>query len=355
MSANKICIHSDGGYNFYTLETPEKVFTIGGIPEKYSEAYIKTAASSDAVILLTAKPEFTGGFDKVLEINPYIEVYATAAGLRNIKQLVNHEVNERLIKDGMKECGLEFIITPNLSWVDSCMAVCEGMLFSGEVFSGFDGSAVSLRNEFEKRLSRNKSFALVAVECIEKRDITAIYPSYGMTMPQGTVCTSAEPQEVFAIYRKWCTVKKTEKTTAAIVYTSEYGYTQSLAQRLERRICGSVDVTLLDVNDADCDEACDLMNSSDMIIIGTDTINRSAPQKIWDAVTGIDLVNKKGTPYFVFGSYGWSGDGTKLIDKILGIMGLRRIAKPVEVILKPAADDFEKIDKAADKIISYLS
>ncbi|MGN0164481.1 MAG: hypothetical protein ACI4EA_13040, partial [Candidatus Ornithomonoglobus sp.] len=86
-----------------------------------------------------------------------------------------------------------------------------------------------------------------------------------------------------------------------------------------------------------------------------DTINRSAPKRIWDAVTGIDMVNKKGTPYFVFGSYGWSGDGTKLIEKTLGAMGLRQIMKPVEVILKPDTSDFERLDKAAERIIAYVS
>lgn len=355
MSADNINAYKAGEYNYYTVETAGKRITIGGTAEKFSESYIRTAASSDAVILLTANPEFTGGLERVLEIKPDIEVYATAAGLRNIKQTVNCEINERLIKDGMELGGISFLITPNLSWVDSCMALYEGVLFSGEAFSGFKDSAADLRNEFEKRLAVNRAFVLSAIERLENESITAIYPAYGSAMPQGTVCICALPEEVFKIYRKWCHTDSHDRIKAAVICSSRYGCTKSLADRLIEKLKTVFEVSFSDVDKAENSEAAAVLNSSDVIIVGTDTINRSAPKKIWDAVTGIDLVNKKGTPYFVFGSYGWSGDGTKLIEKTLCTMGLRQIMKPVEVILKPEQADYERIDKAAERIIAYVS
>ncbi|MGN0182066.1 MAG: flavodoxin domain-containing protein [Candidatus Ornithomonoglobus sp.] len=336
------------------MQTAGRRITIGGTTENFSESYIRTAASSDAVILLTAKPEFTGGLERVIEIKPDIEIYATSAGLRNIKQIVNREINEQLIKDGMELGEIRFFITPNISWVDSCMALYEGVLFSGEAFSGFEGSAVDLKNAFEQRLAVNKAFVLSATERLEKESITAIYPAYGSAMPQGTVCMSALPEEVFKIYRKWCHTENTDRIKAAVVYSSRYGYTKSLADRLIERLGAAFDVSASDVDKTENSAVIDILNTADVIIVGTDTINRSAPKRIWDAVTGIDMVNKKGTPYFVFGSYGWSGDGTKLIEKTLGAMGLRQIIKPVEVILKPDAADFERLDKAAERIIAYV-
>lgn len=355
MSAGNINVYKAGEYNFYTVETAGKRITIGGASENFSESYIREAASSDAVILLTAKPEFTGGLERVLEIKPDIEVYATAAGLRNIKQTVNREINEQLIKDGMELGGIRFFITPNLSWVDSCMALYDGVLFSGEAFSGFEGSAADLKNEFDARLAVNKCFVLSAIERLEKESITAIYPAYGSTMPQGTVCMCALPEEVFKIYRKWCHTESHNKIKAAVIYSSRYGYTESLADRLIGRLGTAFDVSASDADKTENSVVTDMLNSADVILVGTDTINRNAPKRIWDAVTGMDMVNKKGTPYFVFGSYGWSGDGTKLIEKTLGTMGLRQIMKPVEVILKPDDADFEKLDKAAERIIAYVS
>lgn len=352
LSASNINVYKEGQYNFYTVTTEGKRFTIGGVPEELSESYIKTAASSDAVILLTAKSEFTGGLERVLETKPDIEVYATAAGLRNIKQIVNRPVNEKLIKDGMELGGIRFFITPNISWVDSCMALYDGVLFSGEAFSGFNDSAVDLKNEFNERLAVNKRFVLSASERLEKESIRAIYPAYGKTMPQGTVCMSALPDEVFGLYRRWCHTERPDSIKAVVICSSRYGYTRALADRLAGRLANAFDVSVFDANKTK--NNADMLNAADVIIVGTDTINRSAPKSIWDAVTGIDLLNKKGTPYFVFGSYGWSGDGTKLIDKTLSAMGLRQIMKPLEVILKPDADDFKRIDRATERIIEYV-
>ena len=89
-----------------------------------------------------------------------------------------------------------------------------------------------------------------------------------------------------------------------------------------------------------------------MLIIGTKTINRNAPQKVWDIVTSLDLVNKRSMPYFVFGSFGWAGDGIKLIDKTLQAMGMKQASKPVEVLFAPSDKDFEQMDKAITKLVS---
>lgn len=351
MSVNNICIHSKGGYSFYTLKLDGKKLVIGGVPDTHSESYISAAGAADALVLLTSKPEFTGGLSEVLKIKPDIEIYASAAGLRNIKEIVNREINEKLVKDNMDLCGMRFFITPNLQWVDSFCAVYDGVLFSGELFCGFDGSAVGLKTEFDKRLSMNKDFVLSALDRLEGEKISAVYPALGMTCPQGSVCQSALPAELFDIYRKWCGSDNAEK--AVILYSSEYGFTKSLAERAAEILKEKTGVEIFDVNMTDTETVVNAVNSASMLAIGTNTINRNAPQEMWDVITRLDLVNQRGTPYFVFGSFGWAGDGIKLMDKTLEAMAMRRAAKPVEVLFRPTDEDFEKIGKAAEKLFAY--
>ena len=57
-------------------------------------------------------------------------------------------------------------------------------------------------------------------------------------------------------------------------------------------------------------------------------------------------------PYFVFGSFGWAGDGIKLVDKTLSALGLKQASKPVEVLFRPKAEDLEKLKKATERLIS---
>lgn len=351
MSAIKT--HTTGGYNFYTVTAEGKTFIIGGVPEKFSDDYINIAASCDAAVLLTSKPEFTGGLGRLLDINPDIEIYGGSAALRNIKEILNREINEKLIKDNMSVCGIRFMVMPNLHWVDTVMAIYDGVLFSGEAFSGYDGSAVGLKKYYDARIAVNKPYVQTAVKRLMDEDISAIYPAYGMTCPQGSVCMSAMPGEVFNKYLQWSAEPERERRTAAVVYSSEYGYTKELADRAVCSLEKFCDVNVYDVKAAAEADIIRGVNSADMLIIGTNTINRNAPQEIWRAVTQIDLVNKKGMPYLVFGSFGWAGDGIRLIDKTLTAMGMRCASKPVDVLFKPADKDMERIDKAVERIVEY--
>ena len=157
MSANNVYIHTVGGYNFYSVIIDGKKYIIGGVPQKYRNDYIAEANNASAIILHTSKPEFCGGVGDVVANNPDIDVYATSAGLRNIKEIINCDINECLKKDNMEIGGIKFIIAPNLSWVDTVLAMYSGILFSGELFSGDE-------KYYNENLSVNRDFIKSAIE-----------------------------------------------------------------------------------------------------------------------------------------------------------------------------------------------
>ena len=61
------------------------------------------------------------------------------------------------------------------------------------------------------------------------------------------------------------------------------------------------------------DEMITALHSADALVFGTPTINRNAVKPVWDIISSIDLVNMKNKPCFVFGSYGWGGEGIQLV------------------------------------------
>lgn len=340
MSVNNITAYGFGGYNVYRVNSGGKSYIIGGVPERYAVQYIETAAKCDAVILLSAKPEFVGGMEGLFELKPDIEVYGSPAALRNIKEIVNRPVTERLIKDGMIEADLKFHVTPGLDWVDTVMVTVGGTLFSGQAFSsGTDG----METYYNERLAVNRGFVLSALDRLAGEEISVIYPAYG----------KEQTAEVFDAYRAWSEVSVCDNRRAAVIYSSEYGYTRMLAGRAAEALRKNSDVSVFDVGTCDINAATEALNAADMIAVGTNTVNRNAPRGIWDIITRTDTVNKRGTPYFTFGSFGWAGDGIKLVDKMLSAMGLRRAAKPVEVLFRPMEKDLEKIDKAVGELMEY--
>ncbi len=333
MSANNISISTVGGYNFYTVKTNGKKYIIGGVPEKLKDSYIAEAKDASAIVLLTSKPEFCGGVGEVVTQNPDIEVYATPAGLRNIKEIINKDINEKLIKDGTELDGIRFIITPGLPWVDTVSAIYGDALFSGELFSGGD-------DYYAKHLKINRDFVVSALESLRGFEPSVIYPAIGSVI--------ADCKTVFSNYRSLTKTQKGIKKQISVIYSSEYGFTKSLAEYVKEKLDGDFEVYFTDAKNADKKR----VDKSDMLIIGTNTINRNAPQGIWDVITSLDLVNKRGMPYFVFGSFGWAGDGIKLIDKTLQAMGMKQTAKPVEVLFAPTDKDFDQMDKAIAKLVS---
>lgn len=357
MSANKIndelSVFSSGGYNFYTLELNGTKLVIGGVPRRMAQEYINEAVSADAVVLLTSNPEFCGGLDEVLQRRPELEVYASSAGLRNIKGIVNRTVNERLIKNSTELCGIRFIITPYMQWVDSVMAEYNGILFSGEAFSGFDGSAVGLKNWFDERFAVNKQFVRSAAAQLEGRGIKMICPAYGAVCPDGEVCVSALPEELFGKYKQWAAEPERDAAAAVVVYASKFGYTEALARRAAEKLEGRCCVTLINAAAMDAAAAAGAINNADILAVGTHTINRNAPKEIWDIITGLDAVNRRGRPYFVFGSFGWAGEGTKFVSRTLAAMGFREASKPVEVLFRPDEKDYTAIDNAVERVIEY--
>lgn len=340
MSASNIHVHTCEEYNFYEINTEGKKYIIGGVPDHIKDIYINAAKDADRIILLTSKPEFCGGLIEVLDINSGVKIFASSAGLRNIKEIVNREINENLIKDSMELDGFKFYITPNIHWVDTVMVSFNGTLFSGEMFSRTD----SIESYYRDNLAVNRGFVKSALERLVNEGIGEILPAIG----EGY----SEVRTPFAEYSEL--VKDTEYTpTAVVLYKSEYGYTASMAEVIAEKLLDKFSVYLIDVKTADAGEAIEKINNCDFLAVGTNTINRNAPKEIWDAITGLDLINMRGTPYFVFGSYGWAGDGIKLIDKTLSAMGLRPVAKPIEVLFKPTGEDFRKLEKVAQKANEY--
>lgn len=345
MSPNKITdnvfIHSVGEYNFYTVYVNERKYIVGGLPYDLCDTYIGEAKTADAVILLTAKPEFCGGMREVIKNNPHIEIYGTAAGLRNIKEIVNASVNEKLIKDFSDCDGIKFIITPNVHWADTVSALFSGVLFSGEMFSG----GADFDEFYYERLDVNKDFVRSALNKLSGEHIDVICPSYGNVID--------DVESAFDKYREFTAEKSDNDKRICIVYSSKSGYTKAMAECIKGVLVKEYSVTMLCADACDADFTAEEINRSSAFIIGTDTINRNAPQKIWDIITRLDLVNKRGTPYFVFGSYCWAGDGIKLVDKALSSMGFKSAIKPVEVLLNPSEDDFKDIEKGVEKFVRY--
>ncbi len=82
----------------------------------------------------------------------------------------------------------------------------------------------------------------------------------------------------------------------------------------------NVNVKLLDVNDTDSQFIRDAIEKADGIIVGSPTIVGDVPRPVWDALTLLSTVKSRIKLGSAFGSYGWSGEATKMVeDRLSGL------------------------------------
>jgi flavorubredoxin len=353
--------NSNMGSNAYLIKG-KKIAVIDGVAAEFENEYISNIeeitpiSKIDYIIFNNTAAEHSGSFEKILELNPQIEVIGTIAAIKNLKEITNREFNEHIAKDGAElDLGngqiLKFMITPNLPWPDTMMTYIENekILFSCNAFSSnlkFDENynEAALQIYFDEVISPFKPFALKTASKLSNMKINTIYTGFGPILT-GSVIDK---------YIEWSTPIAKENKTVVIVYTSQSGNTAHMAEIIEKtmRECG-VEVDVVNLSDFE-GSIKDKINSADAIAFGTPTVNRNAMQSIWASIAKLDLVNMKNTPCFVFGSYGWGGEGLHFVHNHLKLIRLRPFEKPFGCLFKMSADDEAELIKYTKRFLETM-
>jgi flavorubredoxin len=112
----------------------------------------------------------------------------------------------------------------------------------------------------------------------------------------------------------------------------------AIREGLETRGVKVVTKSLVNTPD---EEIRDELELTDLLLVGSPTINRDAPPTVWRALSLLSSVTPRGKLGAVFGSYGWSGEGVKLVEERL--KGLK-YDLPVSGLcfrFKPTAEDIQ--------------
>jgi flavorubredoxin len=159
-----------------------------------------------------------------------------------------------------------------------------------------------------------KPYILKAIEKIEGLDIDIIATAHGPIIRRN-------PRKYIESYLRWSQTQTDTIKNVLILYVSIYGSTKKMAKTIAKGISEEgVNVKMLDVNDTDSQFIRDAIEKADGIIVGSPTIVGDAPRPVWDALTLLSSVKLKIKLGAAFGSYGWSGEATKMVeDRLSGL------------------------------------
>jgi len=347
-------------YNSYLLKGSEKTAIFETAKFKYFDTYLQKLQQLtdihdiDYVIMNHTEPDHAGSIEKILQINPNIEIVGTSTAINFLKNIVNGSFRSKVVKENdtlsLGNKTLQFMQLPNLHWPDTMYTyvVEDKMLFTCDSFGAhycFDGILLSkvtdhdnymkaARYYFENIIGPFKKFMLRALERIKDLEIDMICTGHGPVI-------DTDIEELKENYREWCTVVNPNSgLTVVIPYVSAYGYTEVLAKEIARGIsdAGPVEVRLFDMVTDDKEKVLLEMGYADGILFGTPTIVGDALKPIWDLTTSIFAVTHGGKLASAFGSYGWSGEAVPNILERLKQLKLK-VVDGLKIKFKPGEDD----------------
>lgn len=156
-------------------------------------------------------------------------------------------------------------------------------------------------------------------------------------------------------YREWCQQQQNKELSVALLYTSAYGNTGTLAKAIAQGITqAGVAVKTLNCEFASSEEIAQTLEVCDGFVIGSPTLGGHAPVQIQTAL-GIALSTAtKSKLVGVFGSYGWSGEAVDLLETKLQDAGYRFGFEPIRVKFKPTEADLQQCEAAGTEFAQTL-
>jgi len=346
-------------YNAYVVRGSDGVAVIDTVKEGFADSFFARLESIadyreiKAIILNHLEPDHTGALPELMRRAPGAQLYISQKAQSMLKGLLKQdELSFTPVMTGdtvpLGDRSLRFLHTPYLHWPDTqCTYVPEeAILFSGDVFGChfcddrlFNDQVGDFRFSFEYYYAHImrpfKDYVLRALELIEPLPLKLIAPTHGPILRD-------RPQRYVQRYRQLSSPAlhseiSPQQKTLLIFYISSYGNTRRMAEAIYQGALQVPDVrvSLYDLEGGEVAPFVDLIEEADGLILGTPTINGDAVKPIWDLLSSLTVVNLKNKLGGVFGSYGWTGEGVRLVEDRLRGLKLRVPVPGLRVKLIP--------------------
>lgn len=347
-------------YNSYIVKGEERIVLFETVKAKFFDEYIKKIKSLvdiskiEYIIVSHTEPDHVGSVKKMLELNPNIKIVGSKIGIDYLKEIVNHDFQNIVVKNGEEiDLGgmtLEFILAPFLHWPDSMYTYIkeEKALITCDSFGAHYSSkkmllskiknkknySIALSYYFNMIMSPFKKHVINAIKKIEHKKIDIILTGHGPIIDEN-------PEEIIEKYKEWATEENIfENKTVVMPYVSAYGYTRELAEEIEKGLKSQgVNVEKYDMEISDKAMVMESIRWADGLLFGSPTINGDALPPIWDILMNMSPLVHSRKLAAAFGSYAWSGEAVPNMEMRFKMLRLKQFETGMKIKLKPSEKD----------------
>ncbi len=345
-------------YNSYVIRGSEGVAVMDTVKKEFSEEFFtKIEAVCDYseikfIVLHHLEPDHSGALLELMDKAPQAKLIISGRAVMMLKALLKQDVEFEIANTGkiisLGDKTIEFLSTPFLHWPDTMSSYLheDKILFSGDVFGShyyderiFNDKVGDFNYAFsyyyEHIMRPFKQFVMQALKLYKKFEIDMIAPLHGPVLREN-------PQQYIDKYDQWSNNTQNKKAILgdkiiSIFYMSSYGNTEKMAKKIYEGVDSieGIRPSMYDLGSLDERNMIDLLEESDGIIIGTPTINGDAVKPAWDLLACMAYIENKNKTGGVFGSYGWTGEGTEMIQGRMRSLKFRLPLDPLRIKLIP--------------------
>jgi flavorubredoxin len=358
-------------YNCFLI-VDDKIALIDTVKKEFSDQLIDhierivDPRRIDFVISNHTEMDHSGGLPRVMHrIGDDKPVFCSKMGHKNLTQHFRQKWNYHPVSSGdelkLGKRTLRFLETRMIHWPDSMFTYLkeDKILFSSDGFGQHYAGSEKYDDELgaEIMLHAKKYFAnilLLYAPHIQKLldQVLSLGLEIEMICPDHGIIWRKEPGKIIDAYMRWC--KQEPKQKAVVIYDTMWHSTELMAEAIVSGISREgVAAKPFHLRKWHRSEVMTEVFDAKAIVVGSPTLNNGLFPSLADFLTymkGLKPLNKIGA---AFGSYGWSGEAVKLINKELEAMkfeildpGLRIQYVPDKTAIETCYEFGRKIGKA---------
>ncbi|MGD8764685.1 MAG: flavodoxin domain-containing protein [Desulfobacteraceae bacterium] len=359
-------------YNAFLI-VDEKVTLVDTVREEFAGQLLDNISrivdpkKIDYVVSNHTEMDHSGGLARVMHrIGKDKPIYCSKMGHKNLPRHFSPTWNYHPVATGeelsLGNRTLTFLETRMIHWPDSMFSYLNEnqILFSSDGFGQHYAGPEKFDDQIDEATVMHhakKYFANILLlysthiqKLLDK--VLDLGLEFKMICPDHGIIWRKDPQKIIDAYVKWCRQEPQKK--AVIVYDTMWHSTEKMANAIVAGISQEgVTAKPLHLRKWHRSEIMTEIFNARAVVVGSPTLNNQLYPSLADFLTymkGLKPLNKIGA---AFGSYGWSGEAVKLINKELEAMkfevidpGLRIQYVPDKAALETCYEFGRKIGKA---------
>lgn len=367
--------HRGTSYNSFLIQD-KKTVLIDTVWQPFSKEFIANLKKEtdlnkiDYIVMNHSEVDHSGALPDLMKEIPDTPIYCTKSGIQVIKGHYHKEWNFVEVKTGdtldIGENKLTFVEAKFLHWPDTMFTYLSGenILFSNDGFGQHFASEHMFNDLVDKEELYGEAIKYYAniltpySGLVTKKieEILSFNLPLNMILPSHGILWRDDITQIVHEYMKWADAYQENQIT--IIYDSMWEATRKMAEAIGKGIKSvddQVTVKLFNSAKKDKNDIITEVFKSKLILVGSSTINNgilSSTAAILEMIKGLRFKNKKAA---AFGSYGWSGEGNKIITKELEESGFEIMNDGIKVLWSPDMEALDKCMEFGKSLIKELS